>query len=130
MTTILAGPYSTAASTGGAGASTANIDTPVPLRGRVTGIYIKYNDTPPAGTTDVTIKTKGTSPRPPTYNLLVVSNSATDGWFWPQVQICTTAGAAIAGEYTPILVDDYLNIAIAQANDGDSVTVWLLIEEL
>lgn len=130
MSTQLIGPISTPASTGGAGTLAANVDTPVAVRGRVSGIYIQYNDAPPAATTDVTIKTKGASPEPPTYDVLKVSNAATDGWFWPQVQICDTAGAAIAGEYTPVIVHDYLNIAIAQANDGDSVTVWLLVEEL
>lgn len=130
MSTQLIGPISTPAASGGAGVAGANIDTPIPVRGRVTGIYIQYNDAPPPATTDVTIKTKGTSPEPPSYDLLKVSNAATDGWFWPQVQICDTAGAAIAGEYTPQLVHGIINIAIAQANNGDSVTVWLLIEEL
>lgn len=122
----LVGPYSTPASTGGAGLSTGNIDTGY-LRGQLVGVYIKYNDAPPAGTTDVTIKTKGTDPRAPSYNLLVITNAATDGWFYPQVQVHTTAGAAIANNYTPQVVDDIINIAIAQANDGDSVTVWFLV---
>lgn len=123
----LAGPFNSGAGTGGAGVATANADSPQRLHGKVVGIYVKYNDSPPAGTTDVVIKSKGTSPAPPTYNLLVLTDAATDGWFYPQVQIHDTAGSAIAAEYTPQLIHDLINVSIAQANDGDSVDVWLLI---
>ena len=123
----LVGPFSSGAAVGSAGSATANLDTPTRIDGRLVGIYVLYNDSPPAGTTDVTIKTVGTTPAPPTYDLLVLTDAATDGWFYPQVQIDDTAGAPIADEYTPQLVHDYLNIAIAGANAADSVTVWLII---
>lgn len=123
----LIGPLSSGVAAGSAGSATNNADTSTRVVGKVVGIYVDYLDSPPA-TTDVTIKTKGTSPAAPTYNLLVLTNANTDGWFYPQVQIHDTAGSAIAGEYTPQLVHDYLNIAIAQANAGDSVNVWLLVE--
>lgn len=125
----LAGPFNSGAAVGENGSATANADTPHRLTGRVVGIYVKYNDSPPAGTTDVVVKTKGTSPAPPTYNLLALTDAATNGWFYPQAQIHTVAGAPIDGEYTPLLVDDYLNIKIDQANANDNVDVWLLLEE-
>lgn len=123
----LVGPINSGVAAGGAGVATANASTSHIVSGRVMGIYVKYNDTPPA-TTDVTIKTVGTSPAPPTYNFLVLTNAATDGWFYPQVQIHDTAGSAIAAEYTPLLVHDNINVTIAQANSGDSVDVWLLVD--
>ena len=123
----LVGPISSGAAAGSAGSATANADSDIRIIGRLVGIYVQYLDSPPAGTTDVTIKTVGSSPAPPTYNLLVLTNAATDGWFYPQVQIDDTAGAPIAAEYTPQLVHDYINVAIAQANAADSVNVWLLI---
>lgn len=125
----LIGPINSGTSTGGAGASTANTSTATRVVGEVKGIYIKYNDAPPAGTTDVTIKAVGTAPAAPTYNILQVSNAATSGWFYPRVQIHTTAGVAIADAYDGILVYDNINVAIAQANDGDSVDVWILLSD-
>jgi hypothetical protein len=124
----LIGPINSGVAVGNNGQATANADTTIRVIGKVFGIYVKYNDSPPAGTTDVVVKTKGTSPAPPTYNLLTLTNAATDGWFYPQAQIHTVVGAAIDGEYTPLLVHDYLNVAIAGANAGDSVDVWLLVE--
>lgn len=120
------GPLSSGVAAGSAGSATANQNSSQLVSGEVVGIYVKYNDSPPA-TTDVTIKTVGTSPSPPTYNLLVRTNANTDGWFYPQVAVHDTAGAAIAGEYRSQLVHDYLNIVIAQANANDSVDVWLLL---
>jgi hypothetical protein len=125
----LYGPLNSGSSTGGAGVSTANASSTVVLKGRVQGIYIKYNGSPPAGTTDATVKTVGTSPYSPTYNLVSVANAATDGWFYPRVQVHDTSGSAIAAEYTPLLVHDYVNVAIAQANDADSIDVWILLDD-
>ena len=126
----LAGPFSSGVAVGSVGVATANLDTTNRLNGKVVGIYVLYNDSPPAGTTDVVISTKGTSPAPPSYNILSLANAATDGWFYPQVQIHTVAGSAISGEYTPLLVHDILNINIDQANAGDSVTVWLMLDKI
>ena len=123
----LVGPFSSGIAVGSAGVAVANADTPIRLDGRVVAIYVLYNDSPPAGTTDVTIKSVGLTPAPPTYNLLVLTNAVTDGWFYPQVQIDDTAGSPIASEYTPQMIHDYVNIAIAGANAADSVTVWLLL---
>lgn len=123
----LVGPISSGAAAGSAGVATANADSDIRIIGRLVGIYVEYLDSPPAGTTDVTIKTIGTSPAPPTYNLLVLTNAATDGWFYPQVQIDDTTGSPIAAEYTPQLVHDYINVAIAGANAADSVNIWLLM---
>jgi hypothetical protein len=125
----VAGPFNSGAAVGDNAVATANADSPQRLTGRVVGIYVKYNDSPPGATTDVVIKTKGTSPAPPTYNLLSLTDGATDGWRYPQQQIHTTAGVAIDAEYTPLLVDDYINVKIDQANAGDNVDVWLMLEK-
>ena len=122
----LVGPLSSGTAAGSAGSATANTDSTVRLIGHVMGIYVQYLDTPPA-TTDVVVKTKGTSPAPPTYNLLSLTDANTNGWFYPHEQIDDTSGSAIANEYTPLLVHDLINISIAGANAGDSVNVWLLI---
>jgi hypothetical protein len=129
MSVRLAGPYNSGVAAGGAGVATANADTPTVLRGRVVGIYVDYLGTSPPATTDVTIKTKGVSPNAPSYNLLVLTNANTDGWFYPQVQIHDTTGTPIATEYTPQLVNDQINILIAQADNDNNVNVWFILEE-
>ncbi|MGH9158203.1 MAG: hypothetical protein ACRD1K_20735 [Acidimicrobiales bacterium] len=113
--------------------ATANVDTPNPIVGKVLAIFIKYNDTPPA-TTDVVIKTKGLSPAPPTTTILTRTNTGTDGLFYPRAQVHDSAGtgvnyAATFPIYEPVPVHDKLNISIAQANDNDSVDVWLLVDQ-
>ena len=122
------GPINSGAAAGGAGVATANASTPVRVMGRLRGIYVKYNDAPPAATCDITIATVGGNGAPPSQNLLSIANAATDGWFYPAAQLHTTAGAAIAGEYGPLLVDDHVNVKIDQVNAGDNIDVWLALE--
>ncbi len=129
MTARLFGPLNSGVAVGGDGVATANTSSTHRVRGEVMGLYILYNDSPPAGTTDVTVRTKGTSPAAPTYNFIKVSNAATDGWFYPRVQVCDTVGSAIAGEYTPLVIDDLVNILIEGANAADNVDVWLMLRE-
>lgn len=123
------GPLNSGAGTGGAGVATANTSSATRLVGRVIAIYVKYNDTPPA-TTDVTVKTLGTSPSAPTQNLLVLTDANTSGWFYPRVQVNATTGSAIAATYDKLAIYDNINVAIAQANDADSVDVWVMLEEI
>lgn len=125
----LYGPLNSGDSTGGVGVSTATANSTVPLKGRIQGIYIKYNGSPPAGTCDATVATVGTSPAPPSYVLASKANSATDAWHYPRVLVQDTVGADIAGEYTPQLVHDFVKVTIAQANDADSIDVWFLLDD-
>lgn len=121
------GPITTPVSTGGAGSSTATITTTKNISGIVAGVYVKYNDSPPAGTTDVTVATQGTSPKAPARNILALTDAATDGWYHPVDQSNAVTGGAIANEYERIVIDDLVVVTIAQANDGDSVSIWLLL---
>lgn len=128
----LIGPIMTPASAGGAGVSTATVTTTQVIRGEVKGVYLQYNDSPPAGTTDVTLASAGVDH--PAETILTISNAATNGWFYPRVGAQTTAGAAMlfaaGGTAVPacIPVADKLTLTIAQANDGDSVYAWVLVE--
>ena len=125
----LYGPLNSGQTAGGVGVSTANATSPIILKGRVQGIYIKYNGGPPAGTTDVTVATLGTSPAPPSYTLASKANSATSRWHYPRVLVQDTVGADIAGEYSPLLVFDRVKVTIAQANDADSIDVWFMLDD-
>lgn len=125
----LIGPLSSGIAAGGAGVATANASTTTPIIGELMGVYIQYNDAPPAGTTDVVLSTVGSEPFPPTVSFLTRTNSATGGWFRPALQLCDGTGAAIAGAYGAVLLADFVNVKIDQANAGDSVSVWLLLRE-
>jgi hypothetical protein len=127
------GPLNSGAAAGSAGSATANATGTARICGEVYGVYVKYNDSPPAATTDVTIATLGTSPFPPTVTILSLANAATDGWFYPRIALASTAGAAITYDgtrpiYGCIPVDDYIKVTIAQANSADNVDVWLLVD--
>lgn len=113
----------TGAAAGGAGAATANADSDIMVRGEILGVYLKYNDSPPAATTDVTLATKGTGA--PAFTLLSVVNGATDGYFAPQAKVVDSDNAAITNSHAPFVVQDVLNLLVAQANDNDSVEAWV-----
>ena len=123
----LFGPFNSGVTAGGAGVSTNNADTTVRLKGRMLGAYVRYNDTPPA-TTDVIIKTKGTAA--PSITFLTLTDKNTSGWFFPRIVPHDLVGVALAALAIaePIPFDDFVNISIAQANDGDSIDVWLLVD--
>jgi len=91
------------------------------------GIAVRYNDTPPT-TTDVIIKTKGSAS--PSITFLTLTNKNTDGWFFPRVIPDDLLGVDLAALAIaePIPFDDIINVSIAQANDGDSVDVWFLVD--
>lgn len=119
------GPISTGACAGGAGASTATVDSGQIVRGFVVGIYLQYNDSPPAATTDVTVKTKGATGVLPSYNLLVMTNGATDGFYATQFETRKSTDGTASGQYAFPYIEDKITITIAQANDNDSVTAWI-----
>ena len=107
--------------TGGAGVATANATTSMPINGYIRAVYLTYLDSPPGATTDVTIE----GVQAPKVPVLTVTNAATDGWFYPMAQADNQAGADITGMGAPIAISDYVKVTIAQANDGDGVTMTL-----
>jgi hypothetical protein len=129
MTISIYGPVTTPAASGGAGAAAATKVTPDVIRGEIVGIAIQYNDAPPAGTTDVGIKAKGLSGVLPSYNILTIANAATDGYFAPRKACVDASNAAITNSHAPFAINDYVQLDIAQANDGDSVTIWLYLDK-
>ena len=127
--TINAYRFVTGAAAGGVGVATAT--SPVKqIRGVIRSIDIAYIGSPPASTTDATVRTKGHSGQTAT-NILVVTNAATDGRFYPTHLLHDAAGAAeedpTVGEGFP--VDDGIDAVIAQANNDDSLIVTLNVEE-
>lgn len=98
---------------GSAGAAVGSGYTEGPVRGEVLGVRLNFHGSTPA-TADTTLKTKGDSAA--SYNLLVVTNSATDGYFAPRVLPVTAANVAFTDAAAPYVVDDYLELAVAGAD--------------
>lgn len=120
---MMIGPINTPAATGGAGVAAATGYSSQPVSGIVAQVYIQYNDAPPA-TTDVGVKTKGAAGVLPSIPLITLSNANTDGVFTPKTPTYTPAGA-LDGGTANFVINDIIQVDIAGANDGDSVSVWL-----
>lgn len=128
----LFGPVNSGAATGGAGVATANANSAIVLQGELLAIYLTYNGSPPAGTTDVIISTQGTSPAPASATLLTISNAATDGPFFPRIPAEDAVGTAVTFDgsneiYIPFPIFDLVNVKIQGANAGDSVDAVFLV---
>lgn len=108
------------------GAATANATSSVVIEGYIRAVYLSYTDSPPAGTTDVTIAEAKNSPA---MSILTVTNGATNGWFFPLALASVQAGTAMTDFGVPIAVADYVKVTIAQANANDGVTATLVWEE-
>jgi len=123
------GPINSGVGAGGAGVATNNATTTTQVVGCIAGIYVRYNDSCPA-TTDVTVKTVGTSPAIPSQTILTLTDANTPGLFLPRITPQDTAGADLIALtiLEPITIADFVNVTMAQADDACSVDVWFLLE--
>jgi len=111
---------------GGAGVAAGTADSTVLVVGELVGVYLKYNSQP--ATTDVTLKTKGASS--PSYNLLVVTNGNTSGYFAPRAKPVDNANGAITNAHDRFPVSDFLTLSVAQGDNGaPGVEAWALIDD-
>ena len=128
MSITMTGPFSSGACVGVDGASTVTTTSAVRVTGLIHAIYLSYVGDDPA-TTDVTIRTLGTSPAAPSYNILVRADSATDALLLPRFDTHKNTDAAALTTFTGLMpVDDYLQIVVAQGNTNDIVYYWLFLE--
>ena len=112
--------------TGGAGTATANTVTDNPINGTIRAVYLAYTDSPPAGTSDVTVAGNSS----PALAILTVSNGSTDGWRYPMWQADDAADATdITNHGAPVIVDDRIKVTIAQANNDDGVVATIVYED-
>ena len=124
---MLIGPINSGAAVGGAGVATATGSSTQVITGLVYQVVIKYNDAPPAATTVVTIKTKGTAPAAPSSNILVVTNSATNASYQPRFDSHKTDATALVTNTGLPPVEDIIQVVIAGADAADNVDVWLYL---
>lgn len=123
--------FDTGGATGGAGVATATSPSKM-VRGKILAVGVTYLLTPPA-TTNIILRTRGE--HGPAQTVLSIPNANTNAWFYPRVSQQDNAGVAklyaAAGEEvaTEYVVADNVELNVAQANDDDSVTVVLLVDE-
>lgn len=110
---------------GSDGAATGSGVTTKPISGRVVAVHIGYS-AQQANTADVTVTATN-----PDLVILARSDSATDGWFFPHTAAHVAADASVisGGAVAGIPVDGYITVAVADADDGESVTVTLLVAD-
>ena len=120
--------FSTGAAVGTAGAATAT-GYSQPIRGEVLAVYVNYEDSPPAGTTDFTLSDEDD---PASESIISLSNTATDQKVYPRRVTELNDGTDITYDgtnevYAPYVVHGRLEATIAQANANDyvTVTVWI-----
>lgn len=112
---------------GGAGTSTGDA-TVGPVNGRVLAIYVDYNSD--ANTSDLTFATVNA----PIQTILTLTNTNTDGWYYPRAGVHSTAGAAAlyAAGGQPIVesmpVDDYIKASVVQDDNAKTINFWILVE--
>ena len=126
------GPINSGAAVGGDGAATASATSNIRLTGEVLSVYVKYNHSPPAGTTDVIVSTQGAAPAPPAIAFLTLTDAATDGYFRPRAPLHSLAGVALTYDGTEpigtaVAIDDFITVTIDDANAADNVDVWLIL---
>ena len=121
---MLYGPINSGAAVGADGAATVTAYSTTEIHGFIYAVYVKYNGDKPA-TTDVTISTKGTSPKVPSISILTLTDKNTDGLFLPRINAHSILGVVDTSGDKHIPISDYLKIVVAQANTDDTVDVWL-----
>lgn len=117
-----------AATTNGAGTATAT-GYSSPVHGEVLAVYVNYQDSPPAATTDFTLSDESD---PASESIITLVNTATDIKIYPRRVTEQNDGTDILYEtgeevYEPYVVHGRLEATIAQANADDycDVTVWV-----
>ena len=110
-----------------AGGGAAATD-PVVRQGKILAVGLDYAASADAGT-DVTVDVAGVVG--PALTILAVSNSKTDGWYYPRAGAVSPANAAITNSAAPIPFYGQLRLTVAQAGGAitDAVKAVIIYEE-
>ena len=94
--------------TGSSGSATGSLVTALPPC-ELLAVYMNFHASAPAST-DTTLSSPGD---PVSVTLLTVTNSATDAWYYPSIQMDDNSGSAITGAYVPGLIHGNLLTELA-----------------
>lgn len=92
----------------------ANANTARALHGRIYAVHLDYGASISA-TTDITLTVSD-----PALTILQVSNTYTDGWYYPVAQRHSSAGAEVS-DYAPFVATGPVTIAAGQTTSGTQV---------
>lgn len=100
-----------------------------PICGKILAVHLDFSSGQ-AATTDTTI----TTTKAPVRTIHVETDSATDVWRQPRIPVHDTAETALTYDGTRPIVDtipiaDIVKVAVAQADNNETVTVTILYEE-
>jgi len=128
---IRAVTFESGATAGGAGASTAT-SASKRVQGTVLAVGLTYVGSPPA-TSDIILRTTGQTG--PARTILSLANVAADGWFDLSLPVVDADGTTPTYNATEpiqrigIPIDDEVELFVDDANDADSVSAVLLVQD-
>jgi hypothetical protein len=128
------GPFNTGAAVGADGAATAHTTTETCIDGTIRAVAFAFNGTCPAGTIVTTVATAGQ--HAPAYGIMTRTHSKTVGPFEPTLAAQDTTGADRTYDGNPahpvmigLPVDDHIDVKVEGVNAGDSVDVYIYLED-
>ena len=109
--------------TGSDASATGSLVTALPYC-ELLAAYLNFHASAPAST-DTTLSSPGD---PVSLTLLTVTNSATDAWYYPSIQMDENAGAAITGAYVPAIIHGNLLVELAGSDAlTDALTLTIFV---
>jgi hypothetical protein len=95
-----------------------------PVCGMVVGVYLKFSISCNSAPT-ITITTVSDPP----VTILAIATDL-DGWYYPVTPQHNPAdGSVISDQYSRgVPINDFVNVALSDAEEGDSVDVWLMLD--
>jgi len=112
---------------GVAGSATASATTSAPINGRLLAVHCDFGATAHANT-DTTIATTSS----PTTTILTLTDTNTDGWYYPKHAIHGSTGTALVlnSDDDPMVddyyLDDYIKVTLAESTAVASVFTFLV----
>ena len=111
--------------TGSDASATGSLVTALPYC-ELLAVYMNFHADAPAST-DTTLSSPGD---PVAVTLLTVTNSATDAWYYPSIQMDDNSGSAITGAYVPAIIHGNLLTELAGSDaltDALVMTIWVRV---
>ena len=102
--------------------ATGSATTSYPIFGEILKVHLDFHASAPA-TTDTTIIT-ATAPQE---TILIVTNSATDGFFYPRAGAVNSNNGAITDSAVPRAIADKVTVSVAQSDALTgcvAATIW------
>ena len=109
--------------TGSDASATGSLVTALPYS-ELLAAYFNFHASAPS-TTDTTLSSPGD---PVSVTLLTITNSATDAWVYPSIQMDDNTASAITGAYVPALIHGNLLVELAGSDDlTDALTLTTFV---